>query len=320
MKSANTLSSQMHSDEPVPEGAGDDRLTAAEYWEAVWSEVQIPTIRTPRAYHDLHRLYKSCLPQGSHRLFEVGCAPGAWLAYFSRHFGYDVSGVEYARQAWSKTVQNLELLEVPANVFLADFCEVQLMQYDIVFSSGFIEHFSEPKNVVERLRGFCRPGGYVVTTVPALQGINWRIARLFRPEVTAAHHQLTKAELIELHECWGFQTVCARHYGCGRITDPLQKNRFASHHSVISKLINRVLSAGVHESSIVAAYPGPPCREDQDDGAGVRSRQRWDRSESGSSTGGRRARSARGCPTSCGRLRPRLRVSTDCGRYRAPWA
>ena len=79
------------------------------------------------------------------------------MSYFARRFGYNVSGVEYAEGACEKTIENLRLLSIPAEVYLADFIEFEGDAYDVVFSYGFIEHFPDLERVMSRLWTLCAP-------------------------------------------------------------------------------------------------------------------------------------------------------------------
>ena len=63
-------------------------------------------------------------PSGDLSFIEIGCAPGGWMAYFARQFGYRVTGVDYVRSACDKTTENLRLLSVTGKVVNADVFEI----------------------------------------------------------------------------------------------------------------------------------------------------------------------------------------------------
>jgi hypothetical protein len=98
----------------------------------------------------------------------------------------------------------------------------------MVFSSGFIEHFSEPKRVLERIIQLSSPnGGVVVTIIPSMTGINMWISRTFRPKVAAVHFPITLQELVNYHESFGLKTDYCNYAGCLTLLPPMSKSRFA---------------------------------------------------------------------------------------------
>lgn len=216
-----------------------ERLTDRAYWESVWASTTLPVVKDSRAFHEMHRIFARNLPTGRKRLFEVGCAPGGWLAYFSREHGYEVSGIDYAEEAWRKTITNLEMQAIPSKILCGDFFSLPPERFDVIFSNGFVEHFSDPEPVIARMVDFCHPeDGFVVTIVPAMQGLNWAISNWFRPDVAAGHHPLVKDVLVRLHERCGLETLAARYIGCGSVNPPLQKNALAREFPRLSGLVN----------------------------------------------------------------------------------
>jgi SAM-dependent methyltransferase len=209
------------------------------YWEKVWSDISLPQDRNPKKYHELHSIFSRHLPHGSYSFLEVGCAPGSWMSYFAQNFKYSVSGVEYAEQAYEKTIENLRLLSIPAQVHLTDFFEFKSdATYDVVFSSGFIEHFGDVESVIGKVVNICSPDGFVVTVIPSLEGLNWRISRHFRPEVAEGHYPITGTQLRLLHEKQGLKTLWSGHYGGFQIRPPFDNSQLAHNHSLLAKMLN----------------------------------------------------------------------------------
>lgn len=210
-----------------------------EYWEELWDAVSLPQEKTPDKHHELHRLFWRYLAKGRKSFLEIGCAPGGWMAYFWRRFGYEVHGVENARRAWQKTVLNMRMLAVPSEVHHADFLGFSGGPYDVVFSSGFVEHFQNTQGVIERVARVCKPsGGTVVTIIPNMTGLNWWVSRTFRPEVARGHYVITKDELRTYHERAGLKTHYVGYLGCCQLLPPLDKNLYAAKHPGISRGVN----------------------------------------------------------------------------------
>ena len=161
--------------------------------------------------HEIHLILTKLLPVGNFKIIEIGCAPGSWIAYFYNSFQYIPSGVEYAPKAYEKTLENLKTLNIKGEIFHADFFEFNHKPYDIVFSAGFIEHFLNVEPVIQKIVNLCASnGGFVITMIPSMQGINRWISKVFRPHVAAGHFPIKKEDLIKYHEQCGTKTLSIR--------------------------------------------------------------------------------------------------------------
>ena len=75
-----------------------------QFWNESWACSEIPEVINP-ANHKLsnvvnrrfHQLFTRLFEKSdttSMRLLEIGCAKSAWLPYFSREFGFSVTGID----------------------------------------------------------------------------------------------------------------------------------------------------------------------------------------------------------------------------------
>jgi 2-polyprenyl-3-methyl-5-hydroxy-6-metoxy-1,4-benzoquinol methylase len=193
-------------------------LMPKRHWaENAWANaVHLPIVITPGAcfgQHELYRHYLGGVRAG--KIFEVGCAPGGWLAYFALNFGLQVHGIEYVEEGAQLTRQNLNLLGIEAKIICDDFfsCSLPTSNYDVVFSRGFIEHFSETQVVINRLASLARAGGLIVTTVPNFVGLNGSIRKVLAPESYAAHVKMDVKKMRDMHEAAGFSTYFCNYTG-----------------------------------------------------------------------------------------------------------
>jgi len=218
-----------------------------DYWESVWKGARLPQRVLPDEIPDHHNLFNLFLPGGNSRktLIEIGCAPGKWMHYFAKHFGYAVTGLDYATDACELTKQNLALLHTEAEVIREDFLEYQSdRKFDVVFSFGFVEHFTNVNAIIARLVCLMNPdGGYIITVIPNLCGLNGLISRTFRPKVFYGHVKIALSELISLHKDAGIETLFADFIGGIYVTHPMQKNSFSIEHPRISRFINLPIRA-----------------------------------------------------------------------------
>ena len=218
-------------------------LLPKEYWQHVWGGAKLPRTVRPGAIPDLNALFRRFLPSQREpvRLLEAGCAPGRWLHYFAKHFGYTVTGLEYVSQACELTHRNLALLDTPARIVNADLFDYVPEEgpFDVVISVGLVEHFVDLDAVVERLIRLAHPdGGLIVTLVPNLYGVEgWMLERI-RPRVYAGHVRISPAQLTGLHEASGVETLFCDYVGGCFLPPPLRGTEFARKHPRTALLVN----------------------------------------------------------------------------------
>jgi SAM-dependent methyltransferase len=201
------------------EKAGVGNLTDTAFWEDYWGRFSLPDAI------DENRSFDRGLAMGLRRLLkgskgdvlEIGCAPGRWLAFLSREFSLEVSGIEYTADGAAATRRNLELLGVPhADIREADFLTTPpTPKYDVVVSLGFVEHFTDVEAIVSRHAAWVRPGGLLIIGVPNFRGVHGLLQKGLDPEVLA-HHNLTIMDvdrLAELGPAAGLTTESAEYLG-----------------------------------------------------------------------------------------------------------
>ncbi len=99
--------------------------------------------------------------------FEIGCAGGNYLAYLAKTFNYKTSGIDFSDEI-ERTRRLFALYNLPEpTLYKDDFFSFQPPHpYDIVCSFGFVEHFENIANVVQRQAELVRPGGTLIITMP----------------------------------------------------------------------------------------------------------------------------------------------------------
>lgn len=194
------------------------REHSKDYWEdthspAFWG---LPSCAKPEGIPDLHRLFLKYVDVRGGSLFEVGCAPGRFLAYFAKYFDMKVSGIDYVPAGVDLTKRNMSMQGIDADVVLGDFFNADLAWsgYDVVFSGGFIEHFPETQEVVSRIVSLANAnGGYVITVVPNFLGLNGWLRKKLAPHSYAGHLRFSPQGVRELHEKAGAQTLFCQFCG-----------------------------------------------------------------------------------------------------------
>jgi SAM-dependent methyltransferase len=150
-------------------------LSEVEFWDNYWCDVNLPSEANMRFSFDrcLSKELKNQLKGVSGEVFEVGCAPGKWLAYLSSVCNLKANGIEYSEPGLKATLNNLKLLNIPSGTVIAGdfFLQKPIQQFDVVISLGFIEHFDNVDGVVDLHLQWLKPGGRLILGVPNFSGI-----------------------------------------------------------------------------------------------------------------------------------------------------
>ncbi len=172
-----------------------NKLTTKEHWDENWERIKLPAeIRKEEASPltlELIKIFEKFLPrQPGLTILEIGGAPGQFLAYFSREFGCIPYALDYSDAGCQKLRENFKLLNLDVHVIQRDFFEdlSDLPKFDIVFSSGFIEHFIDLEDVVKRHLNLLKKDGILVLGVPNFKGINRVILKQLAPKLLSMHN------------------------------------------------------------------------------------------------------------------------------------
>jgi len=143
-------------------------------------------------------------PKKRLKILEVGSAPGYHLVKFSQMFGYIPYGVEYSKKGVELNREIFSLCNInPNNVIYSDFFSNNFLTeyrnyFDIVMSLGFIEHFSDVKNVIRKHINLLKKGGICLITIPNITGINYLLALLFNRRLVRMHNlEIMKKETLK---------------------------------------------------------------------------------------------------------------------------
>lgn len=124
-------------------------------------------------------------------IIELGCAPGRILKelYLTRPT-HNYFGIDYSRDGLEITKQFLEENGIKAELIHADIqTYIPDKTYDLVFSFGLIEHFSDPIDILNAHKKFVSTDGWVIASVPNLSNyfVNNALKR-FRPVDLETHN------------------------------------------------------------------------------------------------------------------------------------
>lgn len=126
------------------------------------------------------------------RFFEVGAAPGFYGAVFWKHLGYRPGGVEYTDKGFDSIRRLMAHVGAPDDGYTkGDFLEYRpAADRDVVFSSGFVEHFDDYAGLMRKHANCARPGGYVVISVPNYHFLYRHFQERIYPGLISVQHNV----------------------------------------------------------------------------------------------------------------------------------
>ncbi len=187
-----------------------DKLTTAEYWDETYAQashaaLDLSSFRTWGQRQVLEVIESVGLERK--RVLELGAGNSAVLCYLARtHSGAEFHGIDYApggcrmlsarakREAVNVGVHHVDMFAPPPG---------HLGTYDIVYSLGLLEHFSELQSAVRAKAAFLRPGGVLITVIPNMAGLLGRLTRRLNPRIYALHVPHDTGSLL-----LGHRTAC----------------------------------------------------------------------------------------------------------------
>lgn len=199
----------------------DKKLSNQNEWSDRWSEQKTTlkriNVNSP-SFRDLHTLFRKYLPtESGTSCIEIGCYPGRYMLYFAENFSYSVSGLEYVPWCAAKTNDYLLQEGIQSNVVCMDFFEFALdndrEHFDVVTSFGFVEHFDDTRQVIQKQIDLLKPGGTLVVVIPNHSGLYGRIMKRIDPQKHKIHNLMDYTDLQAAVIASGAEIVAGGYYG-----------------------------------------------------------------------------------------------------------
>lgn len=193
------------------------RLTDVQYWDATWQERERP--RRLWLYRDFDyetvRLLRKAAGEGPVRVLELGAGGSRLLPYLARKFAYKVFGADFSFSGCRLLQANLALQRRPGGVVCEDLFQSSLPpeSFDVVYSSGLIEHFDDTYAVIAEHLRLLRPGGRLILIVPNFQGVQGRLWRRLAPLLWQKHHIFGPSDLEGFLNASGLQSLRSGYLG-----------------------------------------------------------------------------------------------------------
>ncbi len=196
-------------------------LSTPGHWNEVWSGEVRPRLPAGHivATRDFQRLLRRYVRRGD-RFLELGCAPGKMLAWVAAAIGAEVSGLDYSEPGMATARRLFAHLGLAGDLRCEGLDDTSFPtgSFDVVYSSGLIEHFADPRAIVDRHLSFVRAGGLALITIPDYSGIYGRLQQYFDAELLSIHNLtiMNCAALLELVP--RDRQITARAYRYGRFS------------------------------------------------------------------------------------------------------
>jgi SAM-dependent methyltransferase len=150
-------------------------------------------VKIPPPEDRIRLLVREHIPPGTGDCIEIGCSPGGYLTLFGE-LGYTLHGVDFdPRIATELPAWLAQRGFKPGKFTVADYTTHDFgMLFDVVYSLGFIEHFTNWVDIIGRHAELVQPNGYLVVGAPNYAGIVQRVLhklfeeRNYKTHVTAS--------------------------------------------------------------------------------------------------------------------------------------
>lgn len=145
-------------------------LTSQKYWQDYYetsAEDRESIVKVCSNYDEYwDKLIASCKNRPE-SILEIGAFPGRYLAYLASRYGLKATGIDFNPDE-DKFKRSLHAMGVEsADYVCVDFLKHESSsQFDLVFSNGFIEHFTNFDEVLDKHCRYLKPGGALMIMIP----------------------------------------------------------------------------------------------------------------------------------------------------------
>lgn len=197
------------------------QLASAQYWDNLWNSKNFSETVKRESNNKLVINYtkKFITPGKDKKILEGGCGKGQ-LVYSLQNKGYDVYGVDYAKNTVNKIKEAFPELKVSyGDVTRLDFPD---NFFDGYWSRGVIEHFYKGYDpMIKEMARVIKPGGYIFLTFPVFSPIR-KLKALFKkyPDFNEKEFNnekfyqfiLDNKDVENYIEAAGFKFICRKKY------------------------------------------------------------------------------------------------------------
>lgn len=184
-----------------------------------------------------HRIILNFLNDSRGKVFDVGCGTGNFL-YFAKKNGWDVSGIDFDRNAvnTAKNILSLPNIEQATLEEYVNIREGNGEKYDLVTFFDVFEHIDNHIQFIDLVKKVLAPRGYVAMSMPYRNGSRWLMPHDLPPR------HLTRWDIKSLKlffESNGFEAVFIRR-NPATLFDVVMKLRFKYGRFISFNLVKKI--------------------------------------------------------------------------------
>lgn len=164
----------------------NNELTDRDLWAKYWENYQYKPLKRPPVYAKYLPAFKE-----NTSFIEIGGFPGINASYIYKNCCKNVTILDfYVEPSIINRIEAQNGIPMGTIKYIEnDFFTYKAgNQYDIVFSLGFIEHFIDTKDVLEKHVSFLKTNGTLLVLLPNLRGLNGMIQYLFDRKNLSIHN------------------------------------------------------------------------------------------------------------------------------------
>lgn len=147
-----------------------DNFTTQAYWESYYKNVSTEKSviedvgQTDDKYWEI--FYNAAVLK-SNNILEIGTYPGRYLAYIASKYNLIPTGIDYNSDS-NKIEETMRIMGIEKYRYIQEnfFKVVPVEKFDFVFSIGFIEHFENFNEVLDKHVAFMNDKGALLVMVP----------------------------------------------------------------------------------------------------------------------------------------------------------
>lgn len=189
-------------------------LASQEYWDSGYKNFNFTPM--PESY-PISALLRKHFPQTMNKtIFEIGIFPGRFIYHFGK-MGYQINGID--QTPYLKDMENWfnkEKFSI-GKIETGDILTLNTdKKYDVVFSSGFIEHFENFGEIIKIHADLTKQGGYVFITAPNFSGAIQKFLHTKLDKQNTDRHNLLAMDVEKWKKVLvgeGFDIVEAGYFG-----------------------------------------------------------------------------------------------------------
>jgi SAM-dependent methyltransferase len=178
--------------------------TTINFWDKIYGE-NSSFNRPLSSWYITNRITKHLLgkfiPKNSDVL-ELGSAPGLWLSWLHLKRNAKITGIDYSTKGIKSQESLFMRLGIDGECRCEDILSTTLKesQFDVVYSLGLIEHYENPRPLIDAHLRLTKPGGLVLIAIPNYTGIHRRLQSYFDPKNLDIHNlELMNRDALRSH-------------------------------------------------------------------------------------------------------------------------